>query len=68
MRQGDWAEILASLIVTYFQNLEVPLNKLQWKFNQNKAVFGTDIFAYNKGEKIHYLYYYEIKNDTNSPS
>jgi hypothetical protein len=61
VRQGDWGEILSSLIVAYFQNLEVPINKLQWKFNKDKAVFATDLFAYNKGEKITDLYYYEIK-------
>jgi hypothetical protein len=29
VRQGDWGEVLACLIVTYFQNLIVPINKLQ---------------------------------------
>jgi hypothetical protein len=34
VRQGDWGEILTSLIVTFFQELEVPINKLKWKFNK----------------------------------
>ncbi|MCK4359765.1 MAG: DUF1837 domain-containing protein [Candidatus Cloacimonetes bacterium] len=61
VRQGDWGEILSALIVSYFQNLEVPINKLQWKLNKDKAVFGTDLIAYNKGEEIKDIYYYEIK-------
>ena len=61
VRQVDWVEILSALIVSYFQDLEVPINKLQWKLNKNKAVFGTDLIAYNKGEEIKDIYYYEIK-------
>jgi hypothetical protein len=65
VRQGDWGEILSALIVAYFQDLEVPINKLQWKLNKDKAVFGTDLLAYNKGEKITDLYYYEVKTKLN---
>ena len=65
VRQGDWGEILSALIVAYFQNLEVPINKLQWKLNKDKAVFGTDLFAYNKGDVITDLHYYEIKSRLN---
>lgn len=65
VRQGDWGEILSALIVKYFQNLEVPTNKLQWKINKDKAVFGTDLIAFNKGDKIKDLYYYEIKTKLN---
>lgn len=65
VRQGDWGEILAALIVSKFQNLEIPINKLQWKFNKDKAVFGTDLIAFNKGEKIEDIYYYEIKTRLN---
>jgi len=65
VRQGDWGEILATLIVSKFQNLEIPINKLQWKLNKDKAVFGTDLLAFNKGEKIEDIYYYEIKTRLN---
>ena len=65
VRQGDWGEILTTLIVSKFQNLEIPINKLQWKFNKDKAVFGTDLIAFNKGEKIKDIYYYEIKTRLN---
>jgi len=65
VRQGDWGEILTALIVSKFQNLEIPINKLQWKFNKDKAVFGTDLIAFNKGKKIEDIYYYEIKTRLN---
>jgi hypothetical protein len=65
VRQGDWGEILSGLIVSYFQNLLIPINKLQWKFNKDKAVFGTDLIAFNNGETIEDIYYYEIKTRVN---
>lgn len=61
VRQGDWGEVLACLIVTYFQNLKVPISKLQWKFNKNKAVFGTDLIAFNIDDEIKDIHYYEVK-------
>ncbi len=65
VRQGDWGEILATLIVSKFQNLKIPINKLQWKFNKDKTVFGTDLLSFNKGEKIEDIHYYEIKTRLN---
>lgn len=65
VRQGDWGEILSGLIVSYFQNLLIPINKLQWKFNKDKAVFGTDLIAFNSGDSIEDIYYYEIKTRVN---
>jgi len=65
VRQGDWGEILSGLIASYFQDLFVPVNKLQWKFNKDKAVFGTDLIAFNNGETIEDVYYYEIKTRLN---
>ena len=61
VRQGDWGEVLACLIVTYFQRLIVPIHKLQWKFNHTKAVFGTDLIAFNAGNQIKDIHYYETK-------
>ncbi len=62
VRQGDWGEILATLLVSKLQNLKVPINKLQWKFNKDKSVFGTDLIAFNKkGNTIKDIHYYEIK-------
>ena len=65
VRQGDWGEVLACLIVTYFQNLKVPISKLQWKFNNNKAVLGTDLIAFNKNGEIKDIHYYEVKTRQN---
>lgn len=65
VRQGDWGEVLASLIVMYFYKLEVPINKLQWKMNKDKAVFCTDLIAFNNADKIEDIYYYEIKTRQN---
>ncbi|MCB1174530.1 MAG: DUF1837 domain-containing protein [Leptospiraceae bacterium] len=65
VRHGDWGEILAGLIVTYFQDLIIPINKLQWKFNKDKAVFGTDLIAFNNNEKIDDIFFYEIKTRKN---
>lgn len=65
VRQGDWGEILSGLIASYFQDLFVPINKLQWKFNKDKAVFGTDLLAFNNGDTIEDVYYYEIKTRLN---
>ncbi len=61
VKPGDFGEIVANLIVSYFLKLEVPISKLKWKFNPNKAVFCTDMVAHNQGDKIKNLYYYEIK-------
>jgi hypothetical protein len=66
VRQGDWGEIFAGLMVTQFQGLAIPINKLQWKINKDKSVFGTDLIAFNQGDKIEDIYYYEIKTRINS--
>lgn len=65
VRQGDFGEILTSLIVTYFEGLVVPLRKLRWKFNNERSVFCTDMIAHNVGAEIQDLYYYEIKSRLN---
>lgn len=62
VRQGDFSEVLASLIVSFFEKRIVPLKKMRWKFNKDKSVFSTDMFAHNAGDQISDLYYYEIKS------
>lgn len=59
--QGDFGEILANLIVTRFQNLVVPIQKLRLKFNRDRSVFCTDMIAHNEGNIIENIHYYEIK-------
>src|SRR5690606_25940402 len=61
VKPGDFGEILASMIVSYFEGLIVPINKLRWKFNNNRSVFCTDMIAHNDGDTIKDIYYYEIK-------
>lgn len=65
VKQGDFGEFLASLIVNHFQKLIVPLHKMRWKFNKDRSVFCTDMIAHNSGEIISDLYYYEIKSRLN---
>lgn len=62
VRQGDFAEVLSSLIVRYFQGLVTPLHKMRYKFNKDRSVFCTDMMAHNEGAVITDLYYYEIKS------
>lgn len=62
VRQGDFAEVLASMIVSFFQKRIVPLKKMRWKFNKDRSVFCTDMLAHNDGAAITDLYYYEIKS------
>lgn len=63
--QGDFGEILAGLIVAYFQDLEVPIKKIKLKFNKDRSVFSTDMIAHNKDDVITDIYYYEIKTRQN---
>jgi hypothetical protein len=60
--QGDFAEILAGLIVSFFQHLTVPIRKMQWKFNKDKSVFSTDMVAHNSADPLTDFFYYEIKS------
>jgi hypothetical protein len=61
VRQGDFGEILASLIVSFFEQLVVPIHKMSYKFNKDRSVFCTDMLAHNAGPAILRLFYYEIK-------
>ncbi|MDR3715869.1 MAG: hypothetical protein P4L51_23895 [Puia sp.] len=65
VRQGDFGEILASLIVSYFEGLTVPIHKMRHKFNKDRSVFCTDMIAHNTGPTINDIYYYEIKTRQN---
>lgn len=64
VRQGDFGEILTTLIVEKFNNLQVPISKLRYKFNKDRSVFCTDLISHNKGESITNLRYYEVKTKT----
>lgn len=61
VRQGDFGEILSTLIVEKFQNLKVPISKLRYKFNKDRSVFCTDLISINQGDVITDIKYYEVK-------
>ncbi|TGL26955.1 hypothetical protein, partial [Leptospira bourretii] len=52
VRQGDWGEIFAQVIVSEFTELSIPSAKLRWKINKDKSVFGTDLIAFNDSDTI----------------
>lgn len=59
--QGDFGEILAGLIVSYFFGFVVPIHKMRWKFNKDRTTFCTDMVAHNPSGPIKDVFYYEIK-------
>lgn len=65
VRSGDLGEVIASLIVRYFQNKE-PVAKLRWKVNRNKSVFGTDIVAFDNINNPQDITFYEVKKKNNA--
>lgn len=65
VRYGDFGEVFASLLINYFENKD-SFNKLQWKYNKDKSVFGTDIVAFDNKNNPTEIGYYEIKTRENS--
>lgn len=61
VRQGDFGEILTTLVIEKFFNLKVPISKLRYKFNNDRSMFCTDLISHNHGNVIMDLTYYEIK-------
>lgn len=45
VRRGDWGEIVSSLILRDFMQLETALIKLRYKLNRKKSSFGIDVFG-----------------------
>lgn len=64
--QGDFGEILTSDVARKIKDLHVPILKMRFKFNNNKSVFCTDIFAHNLGDEITDLTYFEVKTRINN--
>jgi helicase len=60
VREGDFGEIVSSLIVGEIQHREA-FTKLRWKINKDKSVFGTDIVAFDSMNDPSKVYYYEVK-------
>lgn len=65
VRHGDFGEVFASLIIQYIENKE-SFNKLRWKYNNDKSVFGTDIVAFDNIDNPTEIGYYEIKTRENA--
>lgn len=65
VRYGDFGEVFASLLINYLEN-KISFNKLQWKYNKDKSVFGTDIVAFDNIDAPTEIGYYEIKTRENS--
>lgn len=63
-RYGDFGEIFASLVIQFVDNKKT-FNKLQWKFNKDKSVFGTDIVSFDSLEEPSEICYYEVKTREN---
>lgn len=66
VRQGDFGEIITTLVVENFVKLKVPISKLRYKFNKDRSVFCTDLISHNHGDTITDLKYYEIKTRTSN--
>lgn len=62
-RRGDWGEVLCGLILDEFRGYKLPVNKLKWKINNERSLFGTDVFAIkeNASGNIESLVYTESK-------
>ena len=65
VRHGDFGEVFASLIIQYIEKKEF-FNKLRWKYNNDKSVFGTDIVAFDNINNPTEIGYYEIKTRENA--
>lgn len=62
VRQGDFGETIAMEVVKKFDEYDIPICKVRWKFNSNRSVFCTDMISHNMGNVITDLRYYEIKS------
>ncbi|SDJ82808.1 hypothetical protein [Paenibacillus naphthalenovorans] len=61
-QQGDWGEVLSALVLNDFRNVK-PLTKLRWKVNNERSMFGTDVFALEEDQNgnVTKLIYCEVK-------
>lgn len=62
VKQGDWGEVLSSIILSDIKRVVLPITKLRWKINNEKSMFGTDVFAIREIQgKLPELIYCEVK-------
>ena len=62
VKQGDWGEVLSAIILNDIKSVILPITKLRWKINNEKSMFGTDVFAIRENEEeLQELIYCEVK-------
>lgn len=62
-RIGDWGEVFCGLVLDQFRGYTLPIKKLCWKINNEKSLFGTDVFAVKQADNgdVESLIYSESK-------
>ena len=58
--RGDFGEVFCRLVSEYFYG-RTCFNKLKYKFNNKKSVFGTDVLAFDDINNPKEIRYYEVK-------
>lgn len=58
--RGDFGEVFCQLVSEYFYG-RTCFNKLKYKFNNKKSVFGTDVLAFDDINNPKEIRYYEVK-------
>lgn len=58
--RGDFGEVFCRLISEYFYR-RTCFNKLKYKFNHKKSVFGTDVLAFDNISNPTSIRYFEVK-------
>lgn len=58
--RGDFGEVFCRLVSEYFYG-RTCFNKLKYKFNNKKSVFGTDVLAFDNISNPKSIWYYEVK-------
>lgn len=64
VQHGDFGEVFASLIIEFMEQ-RIPFQKLRWKINKNKSVFGTDIVSFDSIDNPSEITYCEVKTRKN---
>jgi len=64
LKSGDFGEVVAECLAKA-SGVEVPLTKLLWKLNKDKAMFCTDLFCHDPGLSQKQLQYWEVKTRLN---
>lgn len=60
VQKGDFGEIITKIVLKEFYGRD-SLNKLKYKFNSGRSVFGTDLISFDNIENPQYMYFCETK-------